>query len=70
MVVDGKVVLVSDLKLFRLLVWVGKGEEMEAIATLKFAHLTRKDLVAFGEPHSRFCADPVGAFLSPQQGQL
>ncbi|WP_421654633.1 hypothetical protein [Leptothermofonsia sp. ETS-13] len=34
MVVDGKVVLVSDLKLFRLLVWVGKGEEMEAITSL------------------------------------
>ena len=31
---DGKVGLVSDLKLLRLLVWSGKGEGMEAGASL------------------------------------
>ena len=50
---DGKVGLVADLKLLRLLVWSGKGEGMEAIASLPLLSYTEglpteRDLALFG----------------------
>jgi len=50
---DGKVGFVSDLKLLRLLVWVGKREGMEAIASLSLLSYTEglpteRDRALFG----------------------
>jgi integrase/recombinase XerD len=55
---DGKVGLVSDLKLLRLLVWVGEGEGREAITSLSLLSYieglpTERDRALFGSACTR-----------------
>jgi hypothetical protein len=50
---DGKLGLVSDLKLFRLLIWLGRRQEREAIASLSLLSYieglpTERDRALFG----------------------